>query len=115
METWRHGRETWPWRHGHGDMAIETRPWRHGIKILGTSGILRKKLKTENGNGGPGDSLNPFKVCSSYKRKFVVCPCVDEETNRGYPFANGLKGTNGLTDKTDLPIYANDRTWRTVS
>ncbi len=25
---------------------------------------------------------NPFTVYSSYKRKFVVCPFVDEETNR---------------------------------
>jgi hypothetical protein len=36
--------------------------------------------------------VNPFIVCSSCKRKFVVCPFVYEETNRSYPFANGLNG-----------------------
>ncbi len=35
---------------------------------------------------------NPFTGCSSYKRKFVVCPFVYEETNGSYPFANGLDG-----------------------
>ncbi len=34
--------------------------------------------------------LNPFTVCSSCKRKFVVCLYVNEETNGSYPFANGL-------------------------
>jgi hypothetical protein len=34
--------------------------------------------------------LNPFTVGSWCKRKFVVCPFVDEETNGSYPFANGL-------------------------
>jgi hypothetical protein len=34
--------------------------------------------------------LCPFTVCSSSKRKFVVCLFVDEETNGSYPFANGL-------------------------
>ncbi len=35
--------------------------------------------------------LNPFNVCSSCERKFVVCLFIDEETtNRIYPFANGL-------------------------
>jgi hypothetical protein len=40
-----------------------------------------------------------FAVCSSSKWKFVVYPFVYEETNRSYPFANGLKeliGLNGL-------------------
>ncbi len=36
--------------------------------------------------------LNPFSICSSCKRKFVVCPFVDEETNGSYPVANGLNG-----------------------
>ncbi len=36
--------------------------------------------------------LNPFAVRSSYKRKFVVCPCVYEVTDGSYPFANGLNG-----------------------
>jgi hypothetical protein len=39
--------------------------------------------------------LNPFTICPSCKRKFVVCSFVDEEKNGSYPFANGL---------TDLPI-----------
>ncbi len=40
--------------------------------------------------------LNPFTVCSSWKRKFVICPFLDKETNRWYLFANGLNGLNGL-------------------
>ncbi len=40
--------------------------------------------------------FHPFTVCSSFKRKFVVCPLVDEETNGSLPYANGI---------TDLPIY----------
>ncbi len=40
--------------------------------------------------------LHLFSVCSSYKRKFVVCPFVDEETNGSYLFSNGLNGINGL-------------------
>ncbi len=31
----------------------------------------------------------PFTVCSSCKRKFVVCLFAYEETNGRYPFANG--------------------------
>ncbi len=34
--------------------------------------------------------LNQIAVCSSCKQKFVVCPFVDEETNRSYPFADRL-------------------------
>jgi hypothetical protein len=34
--------------------------------------------------------LNPFTVCSSFKRKFVVCSFVAEETDGNYPFAKGL-------------------------
>jgi hypothetical protein len=41
-------------------------------------------------------SLHPFTVCSSCKRKFVVCLFVDKETNGSYPFANGLDGLNGF-------------------
>jgi hypothetical protein len=40
--------------------------------------------------------LNPFTVCSSCKRIFVVCPFVDEETNWSYLFTNRLNGLNGL-------------------
>ncbi len=36
----------------------------------------------------------PFSHC--VKEKFVVCPHVYEETNRSYPFSNGLNGLNGL-------------------
>ncbi len=39
--------------------------------------------------------FNPFTVRSSCKRKFIVCPFVDEETSRSYPFANGINGLNG--------------------
>ncbi len=46
-------------------------------------------------NGGPGSFLNPLTVCSSFNRKFVLCPFADEETNGRYPFVNGLNGLNG--------------------
>jgi hypothetical protein len=36
--------------------------------------------------------LNPFTVCSSSKKKFVICPFVDVETNGRYPFENGING-----------------------
>ncbi len=42
--------------------------------------------------------LSPSTVCSSCKRKFVVCPFVDKETNRSYPFANGLNGVAYLCE-----------------
>ncbi len=35
--------------------------------------------------------LSPFIVCSSCKRKFVVWPFVDEETNRIYPVCKRTK------------------------
>jgi hypothetical protein len=42
--------------------------------------------------------LNPFTLCLSFQRKFVVCPFVYKETNS--PFAkkglNALNGLNGL-------------------
>jgi hypothetical protein len=40
--------------------------------------------------------LNLFAVCSSCRRKFVVCLFVYEETHGSYPFANGLNGLNRL-------------------
>ncbi len=52
----------------------------------------RFKQKTE----AMGFFLNPFTVCSYYKRKFVTCPFADKGTNGSYPFANGLNGLNGL-------------------
>ncbi len=33
---------------------------------------------------------NPVILCSSSKRKFVVCLFVYKETNRSYPSSNGL-------------------------
>jgi hypothetical protein len=36
--------------------------------------------------------FNLFTVCSSCKRKFVICPFVDEEKNGSYPFATKLNG-----------------------
>jgi hypothetical protein len=85
--------ETWTRRHGHRDMDMrhgkETRTCRHGIKILGNSDVIRRK---SNGKRKQVIFLNPFTVCSLCKRKFVVCPFGDEETNRNYPFANGLNG-----------------------
>jgi hypothetical protein len=61
--------ETWTWRHGHGVMDIET--WN----------FKKIKWKTE----AHAIFLNSFNVCSLSKRKFVVFPFVDEETNGSYP------------------------------
>jgi hypothetical protein len=47
-------------------------------------------------NGPRRFFLNPFTVCKLCKRKFVVCPFVDEETNGSYPFANGLNALSHL-------------------
>jgi hypothetical protein len=53
-------------------------------------------LPFQTENGSPGNFLNQFIICSLCKRKFVVFPFVDEETNRHYPSANGLNGQNRL-------------------
>jgi hypothetical protein len=69
METWRHGdmdMETWTWRHGHGDMDMETWTWRH----------RDIKWKTE----GQAIFLNPFTVCSSWKRKFCGEPVISHDS-----------------------------------
>ncbi len=53
--------------------------------------------------------LNPLTVCSSCKQKFVVCPIVEEETNRSYLIATGLNGVNGLAHlcvSANVPTYA---------
>jgi hypothetical protein len=77
METWKHGNmETW--RHAHGDI----------------------KRKTEAQSIFP----NPFTICSLCKRKFVVCPFIDEETKVSYPFANGLNGLYELAHLCMLVI-----------
>ncbi len=52
------------------------------------AGVSNRNWKTEV----QAIFLNLFTVCSSCKRKFVVCPFVYAETNRIYPFANGLNG-----------------------
>jgi hypothetical protein len=48
--------------------------------------------------------LKTFTVCSLYKRKFVLCPFVDEEINVNYPLADGLNGLNGLNGLAHLCI-----------
>ncbi len=53
---------------------------------------LQQKNQTENGR--PGNF--PSSVCSSCKRKFVLCPFFDEETNGSFPCANELDGLTGL-------------------
>ncbi len=47
--------------------------------------------------------LNPLTIRSLYKRKSVLCPFVDKETNGRYPFSNGLNGLVHLClqDKID--------------
>ncbi len=70
-------REIETWRNRHGDMDMETQNF---------------KWKTE----AQAIFLYLFTFCSSRKRKFAVCPFVDEEINGSYLFANGLKGLNGL-------------------
>jgi hypothetical protein len=61
---------------------------------LCNSEVLRKKIKRKR------EALailsNLFTVGASRKRKFVVYPFVDEETNGSYLFANGLNGLNEL-------------------
>jgi hypothetical protein len=45
--------------------------------------------KNQMENGSQMIFLNPLDVCSSCKQKFVVCPFVEEETNRSYPLQMG--------------------------
>ncbi len=52
-------------------------------------------FQTENGSQAIF-LINPFAVCSSCKRKFVVCLFVYFETNGSCPFANGLNGITHL-------------------
>jgi hypothetical protein len=56
-------------------------------------------METSGGNQkteAKGIFLYPFTVCASCKLKFVICPFVDEETNKSYPFATVLSGLNLL-------------------
>jgi hypothetical protein len=71
IEKWRLGDTAW--RHGHGDM--DTKTWTREAQAI---------------------FLILFIVCSSRKRKFVICLFDNEETNRSYSFANGLNGLNGF-------------------
>jgi hypothetical protein len=91
--------KTW----GHGDMEMET--WKHGDMET----WRHEDMETSNGKRKPGQCfLNPFTVCSWCKRKFVICPFVDEETNKSYPFANelnGLYGPNGLNGLAHLCLF----------
>jgi hypothetical protein len=59
---------------------------RHGNIEKGRHGDTKRKTEAQ------AIFLNAFNVCSSCKRKFVICSFVDEETNGSYPFANGLIG-----------------------
>ncbi len=73
-ETLRHGdigKETWAWRHGHGEM--ETRTWR----------------QNQTGNGSLGHFPSSVYRVLSCKRKFFIFLFVDKETTGSYPFANG--------------------------
>jgi hypothetical protein len=108
METWRHGdMKTWTWRHGHGDMDMETWTWRHGYMETWTwrHGDLETRrhghgdMETSNAKQKTEAQvifLHPLTICSPCKRKLVVCPFVDKETNGSYPFVNGLNELNGL-------------------
>ncbi len=67
--------------------------------------ILPFYKKKSNGKKKTEDqaiSLNSFSICSSFKRKFVVCQSGDKETNRCYPFANGLNGLNRVNGLNGL-------------
>jgi hypothetical protein len=92
--------ETWRWRHGDGDM--ETRKYRHGEMEAWRNGDIetwRQRQRHEYikwKTGALAIIINPFTVCSTCKQKLIVFPFVDEETNRSYPFANGLNRLNGL-------------------
>ncbi len=79
------------WRHRHGDMEIwrkgDMDTWRH-TDMETSDG----KKKTE----AKAIFLYQFTVCSSCKRKIVVYLFVKEETNKSFPFANGLNGHSHL-------------------
>jgi hypothetical protein len=75
--------QIWKWRYEHRDM---------------------EKRKTE----AQTIFLIPFTVCSSYKWKFVICPCLDKETSGYYLFANGLNILNGLAHLCPAPELGTD-------
>jgi hypothetical protein len=61
-------------------------------KRNGTTVYICCNLKWKPKTKAQAIFLNPFTVCSSCKRKFVVCPFVDKEPKESYPFANSLNG-----------------------
>ncbi len=95
METWKHGNmETW--RNGDGD--IET--WRHWHRDFGT--CRNGGMETSGGNQKTealGIFLYPFTVCASRKRKFDICPFVDEESKQNLPICKRVERTK-LTEQT---------------
>ncbi len=71
--------------------------------------VIRFHLQQKNGSlciyaavshGNRAIFLNPFTFCTSFKRKFVVCPSADEETNVSYPSAKGINGLAHLWKST---------------
>jgi hypothetical protein len=90
------------------DMDMDMGTWGHGnieedIETWTRTGNRKRKREAQ------AIFLNPFTVCTSCKWKFVVCPFVDEETIRSYPFANKLKrlnGLNGLAHLCQQPIVS---------
>ncbi len=75
--------ETWSWRHGHWGIGIETWTWRNGN--------LKNQMK--NGKQKPRQfSLIrlPFDHRANGSLSFVRLSVCWKETNRSYPFANGL-------------------------
>ncbi len=61
------------WRHRHGDVKT----WKHGQREKWRHGDIRRKMEAQ------AIFLNLFTVCSLYKRKFVICPFVDENQTEG--------------------------------
>ncbi len=92
--------ETWRWRYGN----LETQTQRHGNRKKWIFGdIETRKHQTEN---QPQQfSLTRLPFANRAKRRFAVCPFVDEEKNGSYSFANGLNGKNRLKGLARLCIY----------
>ncbi len=68
------------WRHGHGDMVMEIWTWKSGHRDI------RQKTEVHS------SFFNLFTICSVWKRKFVVCLFVDNETKGSYLFSNRPDG-----------------------
>ncbi len=76
------------WRHGDGDGDRET--WRHRDTETQRHGDIKRKIEAQ------AIFLNSFTVCSSCKRKFVVCPFVDGRNKRKMSVCKRTNGLNGL-------------------